>query len=534
MEKRKYKIWKSIVIYAVTWFLLLGSILGFGSGILSGTTAAAAETKQMAALSDTSIIISKGETYALSVNGYYKRVSWRVQRESIAKVNSKGVVTGVKKGTTHIIAAIDGVEYQCKVYVEEPVLNKKKLRYRLGSSFTLKVSDTKRSVSFQSSNPAVVTVSDSGKLVFVGPGTAKVYAVIGKSRLSCSVTVPTPSITIPDLKLGETKEIDMAGKIYNRLSFSSNKPSVVQVSSDGKLTALKTGTAKITVKIADYTYKKTVRVTNDIYAAVSSGSTDGLSNSEARIAKRANQILNTVIKEDMTDIEKIRAVHDYIILNTAYDYENYLKDTLPDSSFEIEGVLFLHTAVCQGYAETINLFLNALGIENQLIYGSGWEENGKKWIPHVWNLICLEENWYHLDATWDDPLMDGKDIPGYVDYEYFFVTDDSIKDTHRWNASDYPAAAGGQYTDYATQQILDGYRREGRVLESISDYEDEVIRRFNEGEEEIILLYPEDGMPNMQSILQKLANEYKRNTRGDYKAGKIGNYTKLTLTIILQ
>ena len=64
-------------------------------------------------------------------------------------------------------------------------------------------------------------------------------------------------------------------------------------------------------------------------------------------------------------------------------------------------------AVCQGYAETMKLFLDALGIENKLVYGTGGG------ISHVWNLLCLDGDWYHMDVTWDDPLLDGKDIiPG--------------------------------------------------------------------------------------------------------------------------
>ena len=63
----------------------------------------------------------------------------------------------------------------------------------------------------------------------------------------------------------------------------------------------------------------------------------------------------------MSDAKKIKAIHDFIILNCAYDYNSYLKNQIPGTSFSPAGVLLKKKAVCQGYAETTKLFMDSLG-----------------------------------------------------------------------------------------------------------------------------------------------------------------------------
>jgi hypothetical protein len=48
---------------------------------------------------------------------------------------------------------------------------------------------------------------------------------------------------------------------------------------------------------------------------------------------KARAILKDIIEPKMTDTEKLKAVHDYIVLNTAYDYDNYKNDTVPEESY---------------------------------------------------------------------------------------------------------------------------------------------------------------------------------------------------------
>ena len=116
------------------------------------------------------------------------------------------------------------------------------------------------------------------------------------------------------------------------------------------------------------------------------------------INQRLDQIIKEIITDDMSDKEKITVFHNYIIDNTVYD-SNYLETNLNDidnPSHKALGPLFFGKALCGGYADVMAIFLDRLNIPNYRISSS----------DHIWNFVYLDNNWYHLDLTWDDPVTD--------------------------------------------------------------------------------------------------------------------------------
>jgi hypothetical protein len=81
-------------------------------------------------LNKTSITLGVGSTYTLKVKGTSKKVTWSSSDKSIAKVNSKGKVTAVKKGTVTITAKVGNKKYKCKVKVNKTP----KLTYKVTSA----------------------------------------------------------------------------------------------------------------------------------------------------------------------------------------------------------------------------------------------------------------------------------------------------------------------------------------------------------------------------------------------------------------
>ncbi len=114
-----------------------------------------------------------------------------------------------------------------------------------------------------------------------------------------------------------------------------------------------------------------------------------------------NNVVSSVMKEKISDDmdirDKIKVIHDYIIDNTDYD-ELKSKDINDDTyrSNTAYGVLIQGYGICSGYADAMAVFLDEMGIVNYKI------SNDK----HIWNLVYLDGNWYHLDLTWDDPVSD--------------------------------------------------------------------------------------------------------------------------------
>lgn len=148
--------------------------------------------------------------------------------------------------------------------------------------------------------------------------------------------------------------------------------------------------------------------------------------------QKVDSILKKIIKPNYSDYDKVKAVHDYIVLNTAYDYENFKKDTVPEESYMAYGSLVKGVAVCDGYVRAASLLLDRLGIEN--IYVTGYVAGDGL---HSWNMVKLDGKYYHMDTTWDDPVPNK---PGYVGYNYFLVSSKQLAKDHTWDQSKYPVA----------------------------------------------------------------------------------------------
>lgn len=127
------------------------------------------------------------------------------------------------------------------------------------------------------------------------------------------------------------------------------------------------------------------------------------------VNQEVNSILNTIVNETMTPYDKILAVHDYIINNAVYD-EACLDDVNTcDNDHSAIGILFDNNAVCEGYAHTMDIMLRALNIPSFKISSD----------THQWNAVYYDGGWYHLDATWDDPVTnDGSNV---LRHDYFLI-----------------------------------------------------------------------------------------------------------------
>lgn len=165
----------------------------------------------------------------------------------------------------------------------------------------------------------------------------------------------------------------------------------------------------------------------------------------------AQKIISENIYPGMTEFEKVKAIHDYVVLNTAYDYDNYLNGTVPDPSYNIYGLLLYGRAVCDGYAKTMVYLLEKIDIEVLYVDGYGDGE------LHAWNKVKIDGQWYSMDVTWDDPAPNRE---GYVRYNYFLIPDSKLDDDHSWDNTNLPQATDTKYlfmTDMWDYAINNGY-----------------------------------------------------------------------------
>ncbi|WP_313150556.1 transglutaminase domain-containing protein [Lysinibacillus capsici] len=134
----------------------------------------------------------------------------------------------------------------------------------------------------------------------------------------------------------------------------------------------------------------------------------------------------------LSDIEKLQAAHDFIVLSAEYSKET------EGSQYSPYTLLTENKGVCQAYALVLYRMLEMLGFEVQYVPGKVGEQ------LHAWVLVKLDHAWYHIDVTWDDPLPDRK---GEVRYQYFLVSDRQLAQDHTWDYKNFPAATSEKYID---------------------------------------------------------------------------------------
>ena len=150
--------------------------------------------------------------------------------------------------------------------------------------------------------------------------------------------------------------------------------------------------------------------------------------------EEAERVVDEIVTSGMSDYDVVKALHDYLVTHCDYDQRLYIGN-MPFLSHQAEGALLEGAAVCSGYAKAYETLLDAAGIPCETITGYA---NGY----HAWNLVELDGEWYHVDATWDDPTNRGGD---YIRYTYFLKSDlVMVKRNHR-NWEDLHACTSTKY-----------------------------------------------------------------------------------------
>ncbi len=94
----------------------------------------------------------------------------------------------------------------------------------------------------------------------------------------------------------------------------------------------------------------------------------------------ALDVLKTIVKDDMTDAEKVKAVESWMKNNITYGI------SADNSCYHITGPMMSGPATDEGYAETFEFFMDALGIE--AITNSDLKSNKVK-VDGVWHNVNI-------------------------------------------------------------------------------------------------------------------------------------------------
>lgn len=196
----------------------------------------------------------------------------------MASVDSNGKITARKSGTAKITAYLAdsngnmclGSEDVCTVKVEAPTIKVSPVKVSLVKGCTKKISATvkgsSKKVTWTSSNRSVAAVSSSGVITAKKKGTATITAKANGVSAKCKVSVSNPTIRLSaksvSIYKGKTRTLKatVTGK-SKKVTWTSSNKNVATVSSKGKITAKKKGTAVISAKANGVTARCTVYVT---------------------------------------------------------------------------------------------------------------------------------------------------------------------------------------------------------------------------------------------------------------------------------
>lgn len=146
--------------------------------------------------------------------------------------------------------------------------------------------------------------------------------------------------------------------------------------------------------------------------------------------------------ENLDEKGKELYIHDFIVKNVTYDK---LKK---EYSHEIIGALGNGVAVCEGMAKAVKILCDTLKIWCIVAVSEANPEKGIKY-RHAWNIIRIDGQYYHLDATFDNSLS-GED---HIRYDYVNLSDKQIFRDHEpviWNIPECP---DGEHFYYKEKKV---------------------------------------------------------------------------------
>lgn len=148
-----------------------------------------------------------------------------------------------------------------------------------------------------------------------------------------------------------------------------------------------------------------------------------------KLNTKVDEVINKNITTKMSDKDKIKTIHNYIINNSKYISAD--DSSNPDHS-KATGILLNGSGLCSGYSDAMALFLERFKIDNYKIAS----EN------HVWNLVNVNNKWLHLDLTWDDPVT--SDGSNRLEMFFFLIDNNRLHelnvDEHSFDSSIYQEA----------------------------------------------------------------------------------------------
>ena len=231
--------------------------------------------------------------------------------------------------------------------------------------------------------------------------------------LNADVASTTITVEIPN---------EISGSLYNDYDYSKKDSAEFSYALEKLCNCLHIERPDVYFVQANSSFKITDSVLHDIKIVFTV--------EDANTSLKNKAVANAIASLNFTgtDAEKVKQTHDYLVKTLSYAVDELKAETssgVIDRNIrsQYKALVGDHLVVCEGYAKAFKLICDYYGIPCLLISGDAYDGSSDKPEKHMWNLVYIENSWYTMDVTWDDPIGGSG-----IYYTYYLVGQNTVDD----------------------------------------------------------------------------------------------------------
>ena len=185
------------------------------------------------------------------------------------------------------------------------------------------------------------------------------------------------------------------------------------------------------------------------------------------LEETASKIVMFVKTASQDEYSLLIKLYEYLQKNIRYDKDELNASTRGISknpaSHNAYGALVNSLAVCDGFSSAFALLAQKLGFECMVVVGRSLL-NSTTLENHAWNIIKIQNKYYHMDITWD--TLRFNQFSGFS-YDYFALNDEKMAYDHNWDKSATPACLYNDFSYYNIKSYMHRIRNFLKKIEKV-------------------------------------------------------------------
>lgn len=268
---------------------------------------------------------------------------------------------------------------------------------------------------------------------------AKLLSIICTIALCVSIFIVPASAAVNNASLAKTIETGIKSRttkidVRSQNLTTSDSAAIVKIISSVSNIGSYNWACPLSSNASFTTNGTKIEYINLTYSNTASDYSNKVKTFEAKL----KSITSSTITSGMTDFQKVKALHDYIMTNTTYE--------TGINNHTAYNCLINKKAVCQGYTTAFYELCKYNNIQCVIVVSES--------MNHAWNKVQISGSWYNVDCTWDSSRYHS----GTTTSPYFLKSDGAFSDHTNYRGALYdsvPAASNTKYNSYKWGKLGD-------------------------------------------------------------------------------